>query len=81
MRVTSGKDSTMTILETEQVSLAIACRNKLTTPFLIEAGDAQNEVLTTAELARLKFDPNHYRVNAYQGLAYDPMRKFNVRRQ
>lgn len=39
------------------------------------AGDARNEVLTTTELAKLKFNPNHYRVNAYQGMAYDPMRK------
>lgn len=31
--------------------------------------------MTTSELAKLKFDPNLYRVNAYQGLAYDPMRK------
>ena len=38
-------------------------------------GDANNEVLTTSEVAKLKFDPSLYRVNAYQGLAYDPMRK------
>ncbi len=38
-------------------------------------GDAKNEVLTTSELAKLKFDPNIYRVNACQGLVYDPMRK------
>ncbi len=44
-------------------------------------GDAGNEVLTTSELAKLKFDPNLYRVNAYQGLVYDPMRKSNHCRQ
>lgn len=38
------------------------------------SGDANNEVMTTSELSKLKFDPNLYRVNAYQGLAYDPMR-------
>ena len=37
------------------------------------AGNAGNEVLTG--LAKLKFDPNLYRVNACQGLVYDPMRK------
>lgn len=31
--------------------------------------------MTTSELSKLKFDPNLYKVNAYQGLAYDPMRK------
>ena len=46
------------------------------TDTLTAAGDAGNEVMTTAELAKLKFDPSHYRVNAYQGLAYDPMRKY-----
>lgn len=48
-------------------------------PFIFIAGDARNEVLTTSELAKMKFDPNHYRVNAYQGMAYDPMRKNNKR--
>lgn len=37
-------------------------------------GDARNEILTTSELAKLKFDPSHYRANAFQGLVYDPMR-------
>ncbi len=41
-------------------------------------GDAKNEVLTTSELAKLKFDPNLYRVNACQGLVYDPMRKSKI---
>lgn len=63
----------MTILGTEQVSIASAPLHLLSVHLL--AGDACNEVLTTSELAKLKFDPNLYRVNAYQGLAYDPMRK------
>ena len=33
--------------------------------------------MTTSGLAKLKFDPSVYRVNAYQGLVYDPMRKCN----
>ena len=43
---------------------------------IFPAGDARNEVMTTTELAKLKFDPRYYKINAYQGLAYDPMREF-----
>lgn len=70
----------MTILETEQVRTAVVTHQPhLNSCFvLILAGDARNEVLTTTELAKLKFDPNHYRANAFQGLAYDPMRKSDL---
>jgi hypothetical protein len=37
-------------------------------------GDARNEVLTTSELSKLKYDPAIYRANALQGLVYDPAR-------
>ena len=39
------------------------------------AGDARNEVMTTRELSKLKFDPSIYRTNALQGLVYDPARE------
>ena len=42
------------------------------TPFCCLAGDARNEVLTTSELSKLKYDPAIYRANALQGLVYDP---------
>lgn len=44
------------------------------TIFLL-AGDARNEVMTTRELSKLKFDPSIYRANALQGLVYDPARE------
>jgi hypothetical protein len=37
-------------------------------------GDARNEVMTTSELSKLKYDPSIYRANALQGLVYDPAR-------
>lgn len=37
-------------------------------------GDVRNEVMTTSELSKLKFDPSIYRANALQGLVYDPAR-------
>ena len=40
--------------------------------FCCIAGDARNEVMTTSELSKLKFDPTIYRANALQGLVYDP---------
>ena len=43
-----------------------------TTLFCCLAGDARNEVLTTSELSKLKYDPAIYRANALQGLVYDP---------
>lgn len=39
------------------------------------AGDARNEVMTTRDLSKLKFDPSIYRTNALQGLVYDPARE------
>ena len=39
------------------------------------AGDARNEVMTTSELSKLRFDPAIYRANALQGLVYDPARE------
>lgn len=39
------------------------------------AGDARNEVMTTRDLSKLKFDPSIYRANALQGLVYDPARE------
>ena len=49
--------------------------------YILTAGDARNEVMTTSGLAKLKFDPSVYRVNAYQGLVYDPMRKCDAKAQ
>ena len=40
------------------------------------AGDARNEVMTTHELSKLKYDPAIYRANALQGLVYDPAREY-----
>ena len=41
------------------------------------AGDARNEVMTTSELSKLKFNPAIYRANALQGLVYDPASEGN----
>ena len=41
--------------------------------YVFVAGDARNEVLTGVH--KLGFNPELYRMNAYQGLAYDPSRK------
>lgn len=65
----------MIILGTEQVHNITSDNYYCILLMVFLAGDARNEVLTTSELAKMKFDPNYYRVNAYQGLAYDPMRK------
>ena len=45
----------------------------------ISAGTANNEVMTTTELSKLKFDPAIYRANALQGLVYDPARELSAR--
>lgn len=47
-------------------------------PYRCLAGDARNEVMTTSELSKLKFDPTIYRANALQGLVYDPASKSDV---
>ena len=47
----------------------------------ISAGTANNEVMTTTELSKLKFDPAIYRANALQGLVYDPARELSGRHE
>lgn len=44
-----------------------------TSMYVHAAGDAGNAVETN--LAKKRYHPDYYRVNAYQGLIYDPMRK------
>lgn len=39
------------------------------------AGDARNEVMTGSTMHKLGYNPEVYRLNALQNLAYDPSRK------